>query len=114
MSNIFDRMAQHAFEATGRVFGYDAQWVPANGSEIQAARVLFREPTNKEVMGEVAYSPLNYMMEYHSSVFPGLFESVETRNEEHVIVNGKSYIVRDVRKKHDGHTLIAVLEIDKQ
>lgn len=110
MSNVYDSIAQTAFGVVADTMGHDATWQPSSGGEVQSARVLFREPSRKEMLGDVHFLPNQYMMEYYDSDFSDLKTFADNGYSEVVTIDGKDYTVLSVRKKYDGHTLIAHLE----
>jgi hypothetical protein len=110
MSNIFDSLQQKAFGIISAQMGYDATWIPSQEGAQQTARVLFKDPTEMHELAGVEYNPLGFLMEYYADSFVGLFESVRSGNYEEVTVNGKRYLVRDVKTVADGRTYRAKLD----
>ncbi len=91
-------------------FGYDATWSPLAGGDIETARVLLNQPTNKESIGEESYLALRPKMEYFDGSFPGLFESVQENNSEVIQIDGQQFLTVRAEKKFDGQTIIITLE----
>lgn len=114
MGNLFDGLESSAFDVVTNTMGYDAEWIPSNGSYPQGytARVLFKNPEDDYKLSTANYSSFNYKMEYRLDFFPGLKTTVDTaQTEETVTVNGLNYYVRGIDTKYDGKTYIATLEL---
>lgn len=110
MANPFDALQLALHQATTAAFGYDASWVPSTGGGALTARVHFREPTEAEKLGAVAYTPSDYFMEWYVGDLTGLFEATRGKKVERVTINEIVYVIRYVRKMHDGKTYSAHLE----
>jgi hypothetical protein len=112
MPNPFNALADGVWSAVERTMGYNAQWIPSNGSATQTARVLFGEPTMEEKLGEHgdSYNPHVFFMEYWEGAFVGLFESVREGEVEYVTVNDRVFFVRHVNRKFDGRNYRARIE----
>ena len=110
MSNLFDNIQKAAFGTVADTFGYDAVWVPSDLSGSQTARVLLKEPTKQEELGDVDYSPYTYIAEYHSPNFEGLKELVDNNETEKLTINNIEYYVRKVDALWDGKTFRAILQ----
>lgn len=109
--NIFDGLQDTTFDVVTTTMGYDATWSPSAGGPTKTGRVLFNNPTESKKISEVEYDPYAYRMEYKKGVFNGLKQSADSNGTEIVTIKGQQYYVRQVAAKHDGNTLIAVLEI---
>lgn len=72
--------------------------------------MLFREPTEKDKLGPVTYTPIDYYAEWFEGAFVGLYEAVRSNRIETITIAGESYFVRMARKAHDGKTYYAHLE----
>jgi hypothetical protein len=111
MPNFFDNYQDGVFNVVNTLMGYAASWTPIGGSPAQSCRVLFRKPTEKEmVMSSVGYTDVNYIMEYKEGDMVGLFESSRAGNLETVTVNDLNYLVLHVVATVDGKTYEAKLE----
>lgn len=111
MPNFFDSYQDGVFNVVNTLMGYAATYSPSNGSPAQTCRVLFRKPTEKEiVMSGVGYTDINYIMEYKEGDMIGLLELSRAGNLETVTVNGDSYIVMHVTATVDGKTYEAKME----
>lgn len=114
MGNLFDGMRDNSFDIVTNTMGYDATWIPSNGSQPSGynARVLFKDPEADQKLSGATYSSFNYQMEYREPFFPGLKSITDSVNtEEQVTVNGLTYFVRMVETKADGKTYLATLEL---
>lgn len=112
MSNVFDTYKRISSQLVARTMGYDAAWTPTGSNTAQTARVLFREPTDKEVLAGVDYMPYHFIMEYSHPDFANLKNTTEQGHAitETVTVNGETYRVLSVKAKFDGATFVAKLE----
>ncbi|MBL7718955.1 MAG: hypothetical protein JNL72_08975 [Flavipsychrobacter sp.] len=109
--NLFDGLQAATFDTVTAIMGYTAVWQPSDGSSMQTARVLFKNPTEGEKIGDQEYDPYRYTMEYKEGVFGGLKPSVDANNVEEITIGAVSYYVRKVDGKFDGKTMIAALEV---
>lgn len=93
--------------------GYDATWIPKAGGAAQSAKVLYNGPTEKEKLFAADYDHDKLMMEYHVGYFTGLFEAgrSKTSTEEVVITGIGTFYIKSVKKKWDGKTYEAQLEV---
>lgn len=112
MSNLFDNIQRGAWGIVTNTMGYDASWLPADGSAEQAltARVLFKEPTKGYELGGIDYTPMTFIMEYQRPDFAALFDAVASGYSETVTVDGQAYYVRHVAAIDDGKNYRAVLQ----
>lgn len=112
MSNVFDTYKRISSEVVARTMGYDAVWTPTGLSTQQTARVLFREPTQKEILAGIDYMPFHYIMEYSAPDFADLKSLADSGQAitELITVNGIDYHVLSVKAKFDGATFVAKLE----
>jgi len=109
MANPFDAL-QVALAATiATAFGYEATWEPSGGGEMQTAQVLFREPTEKDKVGPVTYTPQDFYMEYFLGNFTGLFELIRSGKKEVVTIEERTYSPRKAQLLHDGKTIAVYL-----
>ena len=114
--NPFDGMSDRVFNACERTMGYDASWTPSLGGSTQTARVLFREPTMSQEIGEFAdsYSQRTFFMEFWTDDFTGLDDAVRDDELETVTIRfndgDRNFYVRSVDKKYDGRNFKARLE----
>jgi hypothetical protein len=109
--NLFDGLQTVTFNVVTATMGYTATWQPADGSPLQTAKVLFKNPTEGQKLADQEYDPYRYTMEYQTGVFTGLKPSVDANNVEEVTIGGAGYYVRKVDGKYDGKTMIATLEV---
>ena len=112
--NLFDGLRDISFDLVTNTMGYDATWIPSNGSYPlgYSAKVLFKDPEADLKLSGATYSSFNYQMEYRSDFFTGLKMLVdENITNEQVTVNGLNYYVRAIDTKADGKTYLATLEL---
>lgn len=107
MSNPFERLAARTFATVGRIMGDEATWEPSAGGGPYTTRVLYKDPTNPERIGEAGTGPKEAAFEYFPSDLPGLFESVRAGNAETVTVRGQDLLIVAVEALHDGGTYLA-------
>jgi hypothetical protein len=109
--NLFDGLQAATFDTVTAIMGYSAVWQPSDGTPAQTARVLFKNPTEHQKIGDQEYDPYRYTMEYKMGVFPGLKQSVDANHTEEVTIGGTGYYVRQVHARFDGKTMTATLEL---
>lgn len=110
--NPFDGMQAAAYTVVSDTMGYNATWIPSNGSAPGGivGRVLFKNPTQNKELGGIDYDPNHYEMEYFAGVFDALKPLVDLNNvSETVIISGNNYLVQGVKQNFDGKTFIATL-----
>ncbi|MBV7529031.1 hypothetical protein [Chitinophaga sp. sic0106] len=108
--NLFDNLQQHTQAVVTQVMGYDASWTPLIGGGPFTARVLMNKPTQEQEVGDQKITSERIGMEYFAGDFPGLYESLEDREPEVIIINGISYLASIGEKKFDGKTIKLYLE----
>jgi len=114
--NPFDSLSTRVFGSISETMGYDASWSPESGDPALTARVLFEEPTQDQLIGELsdAFSPRTYFIEYWDGDFTGLFESSRGTGEETITIEirgeSRDFYVRFVEAKFDGRNYLARLE----
>jgi hypothetical protein len=108
--NLFDGLAKNAFGTVAEVMGYTAIWQPDDGSDIQTARVLFRDPSTAQKVGSVEYMPNQYVMEYRLGDFQGMKELADNNDRPRVTIEGRDYFAVYVEAIADGRTFRATLE----
>jgi len=114
MPSPFDGLEKACFDRVSDTMGYDALWIPQDGSKPGGwtAKVLFNNPTKARKLSDVEYDPLNWSMEYHKEYFPRLKTAVDAANTNEVVtIDGQAYYVRMVYTKYDGDSSMAILEI---
>lgn len=101
-----------AFDRVTTTMGYDALWIPSDGSQPagHTARVLLNNPTEGKTLAGVEYNPYGWQIEYRNSFFPGLADAVRSGSTEEVTANSQDFIVRDVHTKFDGNTIVLMVE----
>lgn len=114
MANHFDHHQSRVFQTAGRFFGVDAAWNPSAGGDAIEGRVLFNDPTDKEDIPALGhYERENPKMEWEKGELEGLFEAAQNLNNQEVVtINGIDYQVLQPRKKSDGKTYEANLQVD--
>ena len=114
--NPFDNLQSAMFGTVSNTMGYDAVWLPKSGGSQKTARVLYNGPTEKERLFSADYDPDKLMMEYQLNDFPGLYEAGRSRDTtEQVDIYGiGSFSVKSVKKKWDGKTFEAQLEVIRE
>lgn len=110
MGSAFDNIQKSAFEVVKNLFAHPATWTPSAGGTTYSTKVLRREPTYKDELNGLEYSPLRRLMEYYKEDLPGLFESTRNGTLEEVTIDGDSYYVKDFISKWDGKTVVAIIE----
>jgi len=114
--NPFDGLSDRVFDACEKTMGYNASWTPSQGGSTQTARVLFKEPTQDEEIGEYAdsYIQRTFFMEYWDDDFTGLETAVNNDVRETVTIsfNGgdRTFYIRAVHRKYDGRNFKARIE----
>ena len=113
--NPFDTIQAAAFDVVTTTFGYNATWTPANGGAAIAAKVLYKDATDKHGISDEDYEIERYKAEYKLEDFTGLKDLVDSADTmEHLqieLVDGvfTDFIVRQIKRKYDGKTFIAYL-----
>lgn len=113
MPNLFDGLQKVMFSTVTNTMGYSATWVPKAGGEAQTATVLYNGPTEKEKLFNADYDPDKLMLEYQLGDLPGLFEAGRSKQttEEIAITNIGNFYIKSVKKKWDGKSYEAQLEV---
>lgn len=113
MPNLFDNLQAAMLGTVTNTMGYAATWLPKEGGEAKTATVLYNGPTEKEKLFNADYDPDKLMMEFHLTDLPGLFEAARSKNttEEIDITNIGVFYIKSVKKKWDGLTYEAQLEV---
>ena len=117
--NFFDSIQKTAFEIVTNTFGYPATWTPSNSETELSAKVLYKDATEKQGLGDIDFNDCRYLMEYKAGDFPGLVEMVqnvdntETVKIETTVGTVLEFFVKNIETKYDGKTIIAFL-IQKQ
>lgn len=111
--NLFDGIQDTMFGTVTTTMGYDATWIPKAGGVAKTARVLYNGPTEKEKLLSADYDADKLMMEWKKDDLNGLFESAQNaQSMEWVTITGiGQFFVRKARRKFDGKTYEATLEI---
>ena len=132
--NLFDGLQDSMMDIVSNTMGYDGFWVNENiygqadfdsidfnsadfKTNVKAAafgnKVLYNGPTEREKIFSADYDPDKVMMEYKADIFPGLFEQVRKKTTvEEVIIEGVGiFYIKSVKKKWDGKTYEAQLEL---
>lgn len=109
----FDSIQNRMVTKVNNLYAYPGSWTPSNNAGVQTGEILFKNPTHgKDLSGLAEYDPMHILAEYKIDQFPGLREMANTAtNKERITVDGVEYYVRQVNKKYDGKTLIAILEM---
>jgi hypothetical protein len=110
----FDGISKAAFGTVEQIMSDVAIWIPSDNSGQQSEKVLFKNPEEKQTVGDVdkyEYSPFKYSFEYYEGQFPGLKLAVDSGNIEVVTINGVQLNVRDVTTKVDGKNYIAYCDL---
>jgi hypothetical protein len=114
--SLFDNLQTAMLGTVTNTMGYSATWVPKAGGEAQTATVLYNGPTEKEKLFSTDYDPDKLMMEYHINELPGLFDAGRSNSttEEIEITGIGTFYIKSVKKKWDGKTYEAQLEVKPQ
>lgn len=114
MGNLFDSLQDNTFDVATNTMGYPATWQPSAGGPQQTAKVLYKDDTQKYELGSVDYDPYTWRMEYRYPFFSGLKLSVDSNENETVIITlpagDTEFYVRKIDSLFDGKTFIAFLE----
>lgn len=111
MANNFDSLQANANGIVNKTMGYDGAWTPSVGGLPElTGRILLKEPTEKDLLNGVEYTPFTYHIEYFIGNFAGLLEASRSGLNEVINVEGSLYDVRIVAAKYDGKSLIAISE----
>lgn len=103
---MFDGLREVAFNVVSKTMGYNATW------DGNTYRVLFRDPSEQEQLGQVKYNPNVVHIEYQEGDFPGLSELVNNGDyTQEVTIKDVTYYVRDVNQIVDGRDYLARLEL---
>jgi hypothetical protein len=112
----FDTLQDNLFKQVKTTMGYPAVWAPSAGGDAQTATVLYNGPTEKEKLFSADYDPDKLMMEYDHNDFMGLKSAVDydpDAEKATITLSGVDYTfkVKSVRRKFDGKTFEATLQI---
>lgn len=108
--SVFDGINKTAFSVVKNIMGDVAIWSPSDGSEQVQSKVLYKNPENKETLGDVDkydYSPYKYSFEYYEGTFSNLKPLVDSGHIETVQINGLTLDVKEVTPVIDGKNFIA-------
>ena len=97
------------FDTVAKVMGYSASWTPVSGGSALTGMVNYRSPNLKELTAGFEYSPKMIIAEWRKGQFAGL-ESAFSAHNEHIVINGVTYNVINVKGSFDGQTFESVLE----
>lgn len=120
--NPFDRLQENTHKTIASYFGEPATWTPSTVEGIlpgqpdgipTAVRVLFKDPSHEMQLGGFTFEPDATVAEYYSNELLGLKERADQGIPEQLIINGETYDVRQVLKKYDGKTCLAILHKSK-
>lgn len=104
MGSRFDKLQDRMFDKVTSLFGYEASWGENTG------RALLKEPTEKDMINGVSFTPFHRIMEWRSGEFDGLFEAIrEAATVIEVTIDGNNYYVAEAAAKYDGKTYRAVI-----
>jgi len=109
--NLFDNLQRTAFGVVTHTMGYAASWTPSAGGAVKTATVLFKDASQTARLLQIEYDPKLAIIEYFDTDLPGLKVSVNSKNDEIIVVNGIEYGVNEIKADADGKTLIAKLEL---
>lgn len=86
LMNVFDTLADVCFDTTTDIMGYEAEWTPKAGGDIQTAIVHYKDPSNFTKLGDQTFDNGHAIIEYKQGDFVGLRESTNENNPEPVRV----------------------------
>lgn len=116
----FDSLQNLVFNVPAALFGEPATWTPSVGGAQLSAQVFFKDPSELNGFARKGqhtslpeFEPGVPLIEYKSGDFPGLFESVSSKNKEYILLNDKRYFITKVVKKFDGKIFYASAIIPK-
>ena len=118
---LFDTIRSRVFDAVNNLYGDTASWTPSAGGNALTAQVLYNEPTDAMSVqirtGATQYSAANEegevpgpFFEYKADDLPGLEASVKQKNDERVVINGRTFLVLRIKRLFDGFNNKAMLE----
>jgi hypothetical protein len=107
---IFDSMQRRAVDKVNNLMGDAGTWQPSAGGDLVTGFFLFEDATRAMELLGMEFDPKNILAEYFEPDFPGLAQSANNGGTEIVTIKGVEYNVRQVLRKYDGKTQIAVLE----
>ena len=110
----FDAISKAAFTVVEQIMGDVALWIPLGGTNSQTATVLYKNPENKQTLGDsdkFSYSPYKYSFEFYIDQLQGLKQSIDAGHSETISINGINLDVHEVSTSIDGKTLTAYCEI---
>jgi len=110
--NAFDSLKTKPFDTVTRVMGYSAAWISSESGAVYAARVTYKDPSEKEKFaGLDDWNPDIPYMEYRFPYFEGLKLAVDRAQPEFITIEGKGYFaVREVKTSIDGDVFKCKLE----
>lgn len=104
MGSRFDNIQRSMFDKVTHLFGYTASWGNITGW------ALLKEPTDRDTINGVDFTPFHRIMEWRSGEFEGLFEAIrEAATVIEVTIDEKKYYVAEAAAKYDGKTYRAVI-----
>lgn len=117
MGSRFDSIQNRMVGKVHNLYAYPAVWVPSDGeSPALTATVLFKDPTREiGFVDWTGFKETHILAEYNFGEFTNLREMAnQAGSEEKLVIDEqdgvREYFVRQVVKKYDGRTLIAILE----
>ncbi|UAY56261.1 head-tail joining protein [Arachidicoccus terrestris] len=114
--NLFDSIQDTAFDVVTTTFGVLAKWIPKGGGEEKTAKVLYKDPTESQQIGNTDYDAPGYTMEYKKGDFEGLKERADDGILDTVSIEQRdgsfiSFLIQNVKLKYDGRTMVAILHM---
>jgi hypothetical protein len=106
----FDGIQRTAVEKVNNLYAEAASWSPSAGGAAKTGKVLFENPTRAMELSGLEYDPKAILAEYFEPDFAGLDVAANSGLNEVLVVNSVSYNVRQVLRKYDGKTNLAILE----
>lgn len=106
----FDSLQRTAVDKVNNLYGEAASWSPSGGGAAKTGKVLFENPTRAMELTGMEFDPEAIIAEYFDNDFAGLAEAANANQSEIFVINGTEYNVRQVLRKYDGKTRLAILE----
>lgn len=106
----FDSLQKTAVGKVNNLYAEDASWTPSGGGPAKTGKILFENPTRAMQLTGMEFDPEAIIAEYFDNDFAGLAEASNAGTAEVIVINSVNYNVRQVLRKYDGKTRLAVLE----
>jgi hypothetical protein len=106
----FDGLQRTAVNKVNNLYAEAGSWTPSAGGSPITGKVLFENPTRAMELSGMEFDPKAILAEYFEPDFTGLDVAANSGLNEVLVINGVPYNVRQVLRKYDGKTNLAILE----